>query len=68
MAKELPSKISFSTETWVKIIIFLFVHGGIILAAAWAFTQQTEHRLTILETNQVMFMKIVEEHHLGKKK
>ena len=63
MAKDTP-KISLSSDTWVKIVLFLFVHGSVILGAAWQLSQQYEHRLTILETNQAVFMEIVKGHHL----
>jgi len=68
MVKGTPNKISLSLDTWVKIVLFLFVHGGVILAAAWQLSQQYEHRLTILETNQSIFMEIVKGYHIGETK
>ena len=65
MVKSSPNKISLSLDTWVKIVLFLFIHGGVILAAAWQLTQQYEHRLTILETNQEILMEIVKGFHIG---
>lgn len=55
----MPSKsnqISLSLDTWIKIVLFLFVHGGVFFYAAWQLSQQYEHRLTMLETNQKIIM------------
>ena len=56
-------KLSLSMDTWVKIGIVLLAHGSILLGAAWKLSQQYEHRLTILETNQAIFMEIVKGQH-----
>lgn len=50
--------IKLSTGTWIKIIGFLLLHGGAIVVAAWSVTQSYENRLTALETNQKLLMKI----------
>lgn len=35
---ELTTTVGLSTDTWVKIVLFLVLHGGLILAAAWRMT------------------------------
>ena len=64
MAKDTP-KVSLSFDTWVKIGLVLFAHGAIMLGAAWRMSLAYESRLTILETNQKVFMEIVKGHHLS---
>ena len=63
-AKDPPVKLSLSMDTWVKIGLVLFVHGAIMLGAAWRMSIAYESRLTILETNQAMLLQIVTAQHL----
>ncbi len=58
---EITTTVGLSTDTWVKIILFLVLHGGLILAAAWRMAQQYERRLTILETNQKLLLEIYKQ-------
>ncbi|MCK5604186.1 hypothetical protein KAR91_20025 [Candidatus Pacearchaeota archaeon] len=60
-----PSKISLSADTWIKIILFLSLHGALMLVGAWKLTQQYEHRITILETNQQIFMEFLTQNTLS---
>ena len=64
-AKDTPVKLSLSMDTWVKIGLVLFVHGAIMLGAAWRMSIAYERRLTILETNQAIFMEIVKGQHFS---
>lgn len=64
MPKDTP-KISLSADTWVKIVLFLFAHAAVIVAAAWQMSTQYENRFTVLETNQKIILRIVEAKHIN---
>jgi len=58
---DIATTVVLSADTWVKIILFLVLHGGLIIGAAWRMAQQYERRLTILETNQKLLLEIYKQ-------
>lgn len=53
--------LKLNTGDWIKLICVLLGHTAAVAAAAWTMLNTVNYRITVLETNQVGILRVLEE-------